>query len=786
MKTKRLHLSLALTCGLLALVGTLVLLGAWRTERALAHPQGDTRYVSSISGIDTGNDCTGPTAPCQTIQRAVDQANDGDDVHIATYEVSAGLPPITTTARYTGSGDSVIELTKRLYLYGGYIYVPLPGTWTQGPVPAEVDGEDTRRALYVSGVTPTLELLSFVNGHAERGGNVYAEDADLTFVATPVMSGTATYGGGLYLKNCRTSFDAGDLSWGNLLGIANLLPVQNNSADFGGGFFVEGGTPLLTGLYVNANSATYDGGGFYLYSGQAIIAGGLVLENQAGNRGGGFFLGNSPARIAGTYVDSNTAADGAGFYLNGPFSFSEETVPIIANNYVRSNRSTGSQGGGFYFHQAIAGLVNNVIADNEATDGAGLYLWASSPQLFHNTIAQNTGNSGVYLTHKPGQIWPPVIPIPSQPSFTNTIIVSQTVGVYVDSTGLPAPLQNKATLEGTLWDGNGSDTAGPGPVVHTADVYGDPRFTCTGDPPDCLQPYHVLTDSAAVDAGVLVALTLPGTDLLVDIDLELRPSGQGYDIGADEVVSDTYSVWLVPPFSALPAEPGQTVTYTHWLLNTGTETDTYNLTFHSSNGWATLLAVSPITMAAQTSTTVQVPVSVPPAATNGMSDTTILTATSPHVQANAMDVTGVITGDVADLAVGKWADAETVQSGKAAQYTIAITKSGSLAGTLAVTLTDTVVPTQAFTALRLPTNCAGDEATGLITCTWSLPGSDPLVTRTLTIAITTTSVYTGLLINTAEVSAAARDPDTTNNVAQAAVGVTSGSKIYLPLVLKGW
>ena len=62
----------------------------------------------------------------------------------------------------------------------------------------------------------------------------------------------------------------------------------------------------------------------------------------------------------------------------------------------------------------------------------------------------------------------------------------------------------------------------------------------------------------------------------------------------------------------------------------------------------------------------------------------------------------------------------------------------------------------------------------------------PLVTRTLTIAITTTSVYTGLLINTAEVSAAARDPNTTNNVAQAVVGVTPGSKIYLPLVLKGW
>ncbi len=270
----------------------------------------------------------------------------------------------------------------------------------------------------------------------------------------------------------------------------------------------------------------------------------------------------------------------------------------------------------------------------------------------------------------------------------------------------------------------------------------------------------------------------------MDIDRDLRPSGARYDIGADEVVSETYSVWLVPPFSALIAQPGQTVTHTHWLLNTGLETDTYNLTFQSSSGWATLSAVSPITLAAQTSTTVQVPVSVPPAATNGMSDTTVLTATSSHAQANAVDVTGVITGAWVDLAVGKWADEETVVSGKAVHYSLVVTKSGSLTGTLPVTLTDTVVPTQALAALRLPSNCAGSEATGLVTCVWRLPGSTPLVTRTLTVVITATDIYTGLLINTAGVGAAVLDPDASNNTAQVAVGVTSGWKFYLPLVMK--
>ena len=782
MNARKLHVPFALALGLLALVGTLVLLWAWgRTDVSLAQPSATTRYVSSVGGSDTGNDCSNLAAPCQTIQRAVDQADEGDDIYIATFEVS-GIPPVTTTARYTGAGDAVIALDESLNLHGGYVYVPASGTWTPGLVPAEVDGEGARRAIYISGVTPTLELLAFVNGHATQGGNVYAEDADLTFIATPVMSGAATYGGGLYLKNCRTSFDAGNLNWVNLLGIANLLPVQNNSASYGGGIYIEGGTPILTGLDVNANSATYEGGGFYLYSGQPIIAGGLVMGNQAGNKGGGFFLGNSPARIAGTYVYSNTAADGAGFYLNGPFSFSEETVPIIANNYVRHNSITTSKGGGFYFRQAIAGLVNNVIADNAATDGAAMYLYASSPQLYHNTIAQNTGNSGVYLTHRPGSIWPPVIPIPSQPTFTNTIIVSHTLGVYVGSTGLPLPLQNKATLEGTLWDGNGSDTGGSGTVASSDDVHGDPKFTCTGDPPGCLQPYHILTDSLALDAGVAVGLNLPGTDLLVDVDLQLRPSGDGYDIGADEVVSETYSVWLVPPVSTLAAEPGQIVTHTHVLMNTGLETDTYALTSDSSTGWATLLAVSPVTLTAQSSTTLQVRVVVPPAATNGMNDTMVITAASLNAQANGLDVTGVVTGTVGDLIVDKWADVDGTSPGGAVRFTIAVTKTGSLTGTLL--LTDTAVPTAALAIWKLPPACVGVTATGQITCAWTMPPGS-LFTKTFDVVITTTETYTGLLINTAEVSADefVMEEDYTNNEAQVAVAI-SDRKIYLPLVMR--
>ena len=109
---------------------------------------------------------------------------------------------------------------------------------------------------------------------------------------------------------------------------------------------------------------------------------------------------------------------------------------------------------------------------------------------------------------------------------TNTILVSHSVGIYVES-------GNTARLEATLWGSgawaNGSDWGGDGSITTgTVNLWGDPAFVN----PDA-GDYHIGSGSAAVDASLDAGIG-------EDIDGDARPldgDGDGadeFDIGADE------------------------------------------------------------------------------------------------------------------------------------------------------------------------------------------------------------------------------------------------------------
>jgi hypothetical protein len=158
-------------------------------------------------------------------------------------------------------------------------------------------------------------------------------------------------------------------------------------------------------------------------------------------------------------------------------------------------------------------LVNSVVADNQASGaGSGLTVHSSSSRLVHTTLARNHGGtgSGLFITGE-GDV---ENYSPSTAALTNVILVSHTVGITV--TG-----GNTATVNSVLWYATPLtvSTEATAIVVVQNEYIGDPAFAPDG--------FHLRSSSAAIDRGVEAGITN-------DIDGDLRPYGNGRDLGADE------------------------------------------------------------------------------------------------------------------------------------------------------------------------------------------------------------------------------------------------------------
>ncbi|MBN1889643.1 MAG: PKD domain-containing protein, partial [Thermoflexales bacterium] len=116
------------------------------------------------------------------------------------------------------------------------------------------------------------------------------------------------------------------------------------------------------------------------------------------------------------------------------------------------------------------------------------------------------------------------------------------------------------------------------------------------------------------------------------------------------VFTPTYSLAFAPSRSGTLIA-GQSLTYTHWLTNTGNGTDEFSLSLSSSRGWATLIGeLGPSELAAGASRTVQVQVTAP-AGSETLQDVTVVTARAQHggVSAAVTDTTGVACVDVSGV-----------------------------------------------------------------------------------------------------------------------------------------
>jgi hypothetical protein len=227
--------------------------------------------------------------------------------------------------------------------------------------------------------------------------------------------------------------------------------------------------------------------------------------------GGGVYSFFSSATLNGNYISSNAAAQcGAGLYLDSGSA-------ILDSNIISGNTVSIGSGGGLAVVNSSATLTNTVIADNQsARNGGGMYAENATGQFWHTTIARNVSGdgSGLYVFRSA----PDVLRASGTSNYdsaialTNTILVSQTVGITVTQ-------GNTATLNGVLWYGNAINYGGPGAIAVTNDITSNPAFAADG--------YHLNSGSAAINAGV-------ASGVAADIDSEPRVGAP--DLGADECV----------------------------------------------------------------------------------------------------------------------------------------------------------------------------------------------------------------------------------------------------------
>ena len=117
-----------------------------------------------------------------------------------------------------------------------------------------------------------------------------------------------------------------------------------------------------------------------------------------------------------------------------------------------------------------------------------------------------------------------------------------------------------------------------------------------------------------------------------------------------EQVTTTYGLALAPD-QASTAEPGEVLTYSHILTNTGSGPETFDLALTSSQSWAMKDDVQ-VSLGAGQTATLAVRVAAPASAVSGTVDVTVLTATSQGggMRATVTDTTTVV------VVARKWQD----------------------------------------------------------------------------------------------------------------------------------
>ncbi len=352
---------------------------AMPSDSALGEPEqldgGIIRVATT--GEDTPG-CGTVNTPCRTVQYAVDQAQAGDEIRVASG--------VYTDMHEQDGLFQMVYLDKSVTIRGGYT----TANWTTSNPdanPTTLDAEGQGRVMVI---TPThgilLEGLRFEDGNATGlGGGPDNRDA----------------GGGLYILTATVTI-SGSVIFSSTASITGTVPGSEPplGGGFGGGLYARGGFLELMNSEIVSNTAGVNfpsyGGGLYLDHGDAILSLNKVMSNTAcyweDGYGGGLYLdGSEVPEPSSAPADLNS--------LDAPGLFSAS----LLGNTIQGNEGSpiaDGWGGGMFANHYQVELLDNLIQYNIGgrtggdSRGGGVYIFLSDAWLERNRVLYNIASGG--------------------------------------------------------------------------------------------------------------------------------------------------------------------------------------------------------------------------------------------------------------------------------------------------------------------------------------------------------------------------------------------------------
>ncbi|HDD24948.1 MAG TPA: DUF1565 domain-containing protein, partial [Chloroflexi bacterium] len=532
--------------------------------------------------------------------------------------------------------------------------------------------------IYNGGGDLTLEWNTLVGNEAGQNGGGFYNVGDAPLVQYNIFQSNVAQGkgGGIY-KN------AGEMDvWSNVF-------YDNVATTQGGGFYNGSDTSLLFHNTFVSNTAAADGGsGVYVYGGTAVISNTIIVSHT-----GTAVYGSAVVRY--TDLWHNDADVGGGVTL-GTGNISAYPIfvhPAGGDFHIDTGSPCIEVGDPTSLEFDIDGQwrtlgdLPDMGADEYQEAGVAFIprtdtlTWRpTSPVTYHHTIS-NTGNysDAFRMTWWNEHSWPVVLngsatqPITLPVGYKGTESLAAWVQV---PTGIPSGTVDTTILTATstvdtrvyTW---AVDTTivglavgvslDPDRVGWDAGTIGDEQIVYThtltnlGNAPDTFVitmasrsdsdwlPVNPTLNPTQVSLGqwesatVTVTFYVPGgasarTENWLVITATSQNDTQFTDIATDKTVAGWNHGITFAPDRMASGLPNQQILYTHRLTNTGNYTDTFDLTYVSSQGWNVSITPATTELFAGETThegrDIQVEVRVPITALADTVDQTVVTARS--------------------------------------------------------------------------------------------------------------------------------------------------------------